>query len=479
VKGAKCCIAAPVSTGKDAVDAPGATSVHGWADRVPARMAGWDGDAVHIVLDVSRFLACGRRRAPSGIDRVEAAYAARWLAAPAADVTFCARGPWGGYAAVPRSMVADFAATLAVAWAGGAGAEAARQSALHVGRLALLRLAVARGRARLTEIMERERRSLFLLVSHRLMEKPEPIAALRAAGAAFIPLVHDLIPATHPEYARPGVAMQHLRRLETVASLAAGIIVNSGATAAVLQPHLVRQAYPPDVVVAPLGIEMPAPDPIVPAMPDEPYFVSIGTIEPRKNHLLLLHLWRDFAAKWGPAAPRLVLVGRRGWENENVLDLLERCTLLRGLVTEAGPLPDPAVAALLAGSRALLFPSFAEGYGLPLAEALALGAPAICSDLPALREVGGDVPEYLDPLDGAGWRRTILDYAAPDSRARRAQLTRLRGWAAPGWAEHFNAVDGLLAQVAARHAAVPTAPRRSGTIMPVREPLTAQPATLR
>jgi glycosyltransferase involved in cell wall biosynthesis len=137
--------------------------------------------------------------------------------------------------------------------------------------------------------------------------------------------------------------------------------------------------------------------------------------------------------------------------------------LLRGLVQEAGSLPDPDVAALLAGSRALLFPSFAEGYGLPLAESLAARAPAICSDLPALREVGGEVPEYLDPLDGAAWRRLILDYAAPDSRARAAQLERLRAWRAPAWSDHFAAVDGLLAQVAARGAAVAPAPARAET----------------
>nr|WP_221244375.1 glycosyltransferase family 1 protein [Neoroseomonas alkaliterrae] len=404
-------------------------------------------------MDVSRFLACARRRAPSGIDRVEAAYVARWLAAPAASVTFCARAPWGGYAAVPRGMVADAAAALAAAWAGGTGAEAARRAALRIGRLSDLRLAVGRGRQRLREVLAREGRALFLLVSHRLMERPEPIAALRAAGAAFVPLVHDLIPVTHPEYARPGVAMQHLRRLDTVASMADGVIVNSAATAAVLRPHLVAQDGAPPLVVAPLGIELADAPAGRRPLPTDPYFVAIGTIEPRKNHLLLLHLWRDFAARWGPAAPRLVLVGRRGWENENVVDLLERCALLRGLVTEAGALPDADVAALLRGARALLFPSFAEGYGLPLAEALACGTPAICSDLPALREVGGQVPEYLDPVDGAGWRRMILDYAAPESRNRAAQIARLRGWSAPRWDAHFAAVDGLLARVAARHRA--------------------------
>ena len=100
------------------------------------------------------------------------------------------------------------------------------------------------------------------------------------------------------------------------------------------------------------------------------------------------------------------------------------------------------VASLLAGARALLFPSFAEGYGLPLAEALALGVPALCSDLPALREVGGEVPDYLDPLDGAalaprraGLRRSRLSRAAPRSSAAS------RDWRAPGWDAHFAAVD--------------------------------------
>lgn len=429
---------------------------------------------MHVLLDVSRFFGCARRQAPSGIDRVEAAYARRWLAEPGASVTFVARGPRGSYAAVPHGMVADLAARLQEGWAGGPGAAAARRAARRTALIAFARLSVGRGRTRLAEVMARERRTLFLLVSHRLMEQPEPIAELRRAGAAFIPLVHDLIPATHPEYARPGVAMQHLQRLDTVASLADGIIVNSAATAAVLTPHLVGQATSPPVLVAPLGIESLAPG-ASPAPDGRPYFVVIGTIEPRKNHLLLLHLWRDFAAKWGRAAPRLVLVGRRGWENENVLDLLERCSLLRGVVEEAGSVPDPQVGALLAGSRALLFPSFAEGYGLPLAEALAAGAPAICSDLPALREVGGAVPEYLDPLDGAGWRRTILDYAAPDSRARTAQLARLRHWSPPCWEAHFAAVDGLLAQVAARGVVTIAPPQRREAAARLPQPMIVNP----
>ncbi len=176
---------------------------------------------------------------------------------------------------------------------------------------------------------------------------------------------------------------------------------------------------------------------------------------------MLLHLWRDLAARFGDAAPRLVLLGRRGWENENILDLLDRCAALRGLVRECGTPGDAAVASLLAGSRALLFPSFAEGYGLPLAEALALGVPALCSDLPALRVVGGAVPDYLVPLDGAAWRRAVLDYADPAPAARAAQLSRLAPWRAPGWDAHFAAGAGRVARAAsgrARAAAAPPPP---------------------
>ena len=160
-----------------------------------------------------------------------------------------------------------------------------------------------------------------------------------------------------------------------------------------------------------------------------------------------------------------MLVGQRGWETENVVDMLERCPALRGTVIEHNTLPDAEMVRLLKGARALLLPSFAEGFGFPLIEAFGLGVPALCSDIPALRETGGEVPEYLDPLDGPGWRAAILDYAAPGS-PRRAGAARAAGAAGGRRAGRstFANVDRFIAETAAaprsaidRGATAPTA----------------------
>ena len=274
--------------------------------------------------------------------------------------------------------------------------------------------------------------------------KVQKILALEKAK--FLCLVHDLIPIEFPEYARSSGAALHQRRIETVAQLADAAVVNSAATGRSLQPWIERSGRQVAVHVALLGTENLATTP--PEAGDgRPYFVCLGTIEPRKNHLLLLNLWRHLAETL-PAeqVPRLVIIGRRGWENEQIIDMLERCPALKGHVEEIGGCSDARMAGLLRGARALLMPSFAEGYGMPVAEALSVGTPAICSDLPALREVGGDVPEYLDPLDGPGWKSAIFDHAAQGPRYT-AQMERLPHWHNPTWKEHIAIVAEAIAQL--------------------------------
>ncbi|RYE70978.1 MAG: glycosyltransferase family 1 protein [Oxalobacteraceae bacterium] len=281
---------------------------------------------------------------------------------------------------------------------------------------------------------------------HHLTNQTKVRRILKREQAKFLCLVHDLIPIEFPEYARPSGATLHRQRIETVAKLASAVVVNSAATGRSLQPWLDRSGREVSSHVALLGTE-PLPTTMAPQQSGHPYFVCVGTIEPRKNHLLLLNLWRHLAETLPTnQIPRLIIIGRRGWENEQVIDMLERCPALVGHVEEIGGCSDGRMATLLRGACALLMPSFAEGYGMPVAEALSVGTPVICSDLAALREVGGEVPDYVDPLDGRCWQTMVLDYATKGP-AHAAQLARLPRWHGPTWAEHIaivtEAIEGL------------------------------------
>ncbi|MDR3532640.1 MAG: glycosyltransferase family 1 protein [Rhodopila sp.] len=381
-------------------------------------------------LDIARLVERACVGSLTGIDRVELAYAETLAAVAPERTRFVMLGRWSSRLSIlPNRAVRRFLDGVRRAWRDGRPGEC-RGAAVRL-------LAWAAVGARPPE----DPSPVYLLVSHRHLHRPAALdRALRHSGAAFVPLIHDVIPLEFPEYGRPGEAARHRRRMATVARLADGVVVNSAATGAALKPYL-----PPDraVHVAPLGVSVPAND-IAPETSERPYFLCVGTIEPRKNHLLLLHLWRHLVARHGNLAPRLIIVGQRGWENENVLDMLHRCTALRGHVVELGSVPDTRLAALLRGARALLMPSFAEGFGLPVAEALAHGTPVLCSDLPALREAGGDVPEYLDPLDTPAWGAAVLDYAAEASARRDAQCARLPGWRCSTWDAHVMSVLGFV-----------------------------------
>ncbi len=288
---------------------------------------------------------------------------------------------------------------------------------------------------------------VLLNTGHSGLERPDYAARIQQHRLRALFFLHDLIPITHPEYSRPGEGKSHERRLHTMLSAGTAIIVNSRSTQRTLETYTsARGLRLPRCEVVPLApIRLPPPARARPL--EVRYFVVLGTIEPRKNHWMLLHLWRQLADQLGPAAPRLVLIGQRGWECEQVTDLLERCASLRGLVIEEPRCSDTKLATWLHHAQALLFPSFVEGYGMPLPEALTAGVPVIASDLPVFRESAGEIPDYLDPLDGAGWKAAVLDYAKPDSQRRQAQLERMIGFQTPTWESHFAVVDDLIEHI--------------------------------
>ena len=395
----------------------------------------------HYLLDLSRLISSSARPAPTGIDRVELAYAVELLKKPPQEVTFAAMTPLRRFGLVARKPAERFIVALAAEWYAGASRQSPARLADRISTQIWLS-----GEAPLHRRLRRQAGPVFYInVSHHHLDRPASILRLKnKTKALFVPMVQDLIPIEFPEYVRPNQDNIHARRIATVTGLADAIVVTTKATADVLAPRLAVSGRAPPVLVAPLGWDIPAHSEPPEIRVPQPYFVCIGTIEARKNHLLLLQLWRKMTVELGGDAPHLVIVGRRGWENENVVDMLERCPSIRGKVHEFSRVTDSEVRSLIEGARALLMPSFSEGFGLPIIEALALGVPVLCSDIPPFIEIGGSVPEYFDPIDGPSWHAALVDYAKPNSARRAAQIVRLKDWSAPNWQQHFADVFDLL-----------------------------------
>jgi glycosyltransferase involved in cell wall biosynthesis len=415
-----------------------------------------DAMAATVLFDATRLVTRTHRDAPTGVDRVCLAYA-EWLLGLEDVRIEPVRSRRGDLVSLDRAWFSGVCADLRRRWSG-SGSSAAEQALVDVlttstERRKALRAAVpstvpstvrAETRRRVqifrrllasSTLRRAPSKQTYINVGHTGLDQPGLFAALAQDDVRSIVMIHDLIPISHPEYCRPGDAERHRRRVSTTLRYADAVLVNSRYTASTLAGFAAAHDLPcPPIEVAYLGL-----DPVFlrPGRVEArtPYFVHVGTIEARKNLAFLLTVWRRMAELDGPAAPQLVLVGRHGWENEAVLDLLERAPRLQSLVHHVADLSDSALVRLMSGARAVLAPSSVEGFDLPSLEASALGTPLIASDIDVHREL---VPHarLVDPIDGPGWLAAIREAAAGRLTAAAAPI--------PDWAGHFEVVARVL-----------------------------------
>jgi len=435
---------------------------------------------VVLLVDISRLVENLHLQTPTGIDRVEMAYAQHFLArAERDDARFVVTWPHfsGVLTATDIRPLIEDAATR---WAAGAAVrkddsfdalqavlkqpiDTARERPQRIGKpddkrrvadwrhMASIWLRSVARRLNAQTIAElRNKGGCYIHVSQFRLNRPERFAWLSDASLSSIFMLHDLIPVTHPEYCRPGEAIRHRARVDTMVMHASAIMTVSEATRRSLASYVENgkgRAAPCEVVPLGLSPVFAAHHDIQPLQTGIPYFVVVGTIEPRKNLLHLLTIWHRWTQEGKHPRARLVIVGRRGWENENILELLDRSRGLAPSVIEGASLGDAGMVSLLKGASALLAPSFVEGYGLPIAEALALGTPVIASDTDAHREAGGVFAEYLDPLDGPAWMQAFDDYCSSGSERRRMWVEIAQDYKPNIWNDHFSRIDEILTVV--------------------------------
>lgn len=414
-----------------------------WCRRHLASPAGGSPAGPTVLFDVSLALEKGWQ-SPAGMSRVEQ-HTADQLAAEPVAVQLVRRSPdERGYRRLTGQEL-EFLANGDAGMARLADAELAHvppppPRALHPAR-ALMRGLIPRGlKRRIQRRIERggwgkravavtgarplvtRAGDVLLSVSNPWDYLPPPVfTALRARGVRVVLTVHDLMVWDSPQWTAGRDARRYTEDMIGVLAEADQLVAVSQHTARQARQALADEgrAVPPVRVAAPAGLETERVAPGGPPLglpPDRPFVVYCSTIEIRKNHILLLNLWEQLRQQL-PAQrlPVLVLAGRWGWGVDAVRLAVDRNWRLAPHVRVAPGLRDEQLHWLYRHARFSVFPSFTEGFGLPVAESLGAGTPVVLSNHPALVEASAGLMPALDPGDLPAWRDEIRRLCLDDA----------------------------------------------------------------
>jgi glycosyltransferase involved in cell wall biosynthesis len=241
-------------------------------------------------------------------------------------------------------------------------------------------------------------------------------------GVPALPVILDVTSLQYPQF--------HTARTRLFERLLLGGVarrfplITGTATAAHDIREWLRTDVPITVVPPTVTTSQPAgdPDPVLARIgATRPYVVAVGTLEPRKNLSLAVEAVREIRRRGVELT--LVLIGSMGWHTGTLDDVIVRAEA-EGAVRRSGYVSDGDRDALYSGASALLMPSFYEGFGMPLLEAMAAGIPCLSSNTPTLQEVAAGAALHAAPDDLEGWVAS-LERLATDDRLR--DQLRVRG----------------------------------------------------
>lgn len=257
-------------------------------------------------------------------------------------------------------------------------------------------------------------------------------------GVRLAAVLQDMIPLVHPQFFEAGPFVDRFREYVDFLAQADLVLAISDAT----HDDFLRfapTADPARTVRIELGADFahggsqrrPA---ALPDLQGRPFVLSVSTIQARKNFDLLYRLWQRFAAEGRSDHPHLVIAGRPGFAADDLLHQMRNDPAIAGSVTLIHGSSDVELAWLYANCAFTLYPSWYEGWGLPLSESLSHGKTFIASDTSSMPEAGQGLGIHLSPFDLMAWHGEVLrlagDATVIDEMQRRiATQRRVASWA--------------------------------------------------
>jgi glycosyltransferase involved in cell wall biosynthesis len=239
----------------------------------------------------------------------------------------------------------------------------------------------------------------------------------RVCNVKVVHLIHDLVPFFMPELYWDGFCEKYIKSLNDMCHLADHVFVNSESTRKDLIEH-VPCARDKDITKIVLG-DVFAKESVGPVQWvdkfDNSFLLCVGTIQPRKNHYVLLQVWRRLLIEYEESCPHLVIVGSIGWNVDNLISYIKENPKLSNKITILGDVSESVLSYLYKHSKFTLYPSLYEGWGLPIRESLSYGKFCIASRSSSMPEAGGDLCAYFDPNDSGELYQLINKYYFDDS----------------------------------------------------------------
>lgn len=230
-------------------------------------------------------------------------------------------------------------------------------------------------------------------------------------------LIHDLVPFFMPELYWDGFCEKYIKSLNDMCHVADHVVVYSESTKKDLVEY-VPHARDKDITKIVLGDVLAKENVGLVEWEnkfDNSFLLCVGTIQPRKNHYVLLQVWRRLLIEYGESCPHLVIVGSIGWNVDNLISYIKENPKLSNKITILSDVSESELSYLYKHSKFTLYPSLYEGWGLPIRESLSYGKFCIASISSSMPEAGGGLCAYFDPNDSGELYQLINKYYFDDS----------------------------------------------------------------